>query len=177
MARAHLPAVKELDDFVFSGTPIDRALVRQLATGSFLQSKRSVVFIGGTGTGKTHLAIALARNCIRCGARGRFENAYDLAGRLEREAHGGQRRGIADELARLDFLVLDELNCPSLSRSGYQHLFQLLSELLGRTSLVVTTTLPFADWPATFGRTATSVRRRLLREGDVVETSSVSHVA
>ena len=69
---AKLPLAKDLTDFEFKGTPINEALVQDLATGSFIAQQRNVVLAGGTGTGKTHLAIAIARSCISAGARGRF---------------------------------------------------------------------------------------------------------
>ena len=75
---AKLPLAKDVDDFAFDGTPINQTLVRDLAGGDFLAHQRNVVLVGGTGTGKTHLAIAIARACIRDGARGRFFNVVDL---------------------------------------------------------------------------------------------------
>src|SRR5436305_797136 len=80
---AKLPLAKDIDDFVFKDTPINEALVRALAAGGFLAEQRNAVLIGGTGTGKTHLAIAIARNCIRAGARGRFFTTIDLVSRLK----------------------------------------------------------------------------------------------
>ena len=75
MTIAKLPLAKDIDDFVFDDTPINEALVRDLAGGDFLAHQRNVVLVGGTGTGKTHLAIAIARALIRGGARGRFFNS------------------------------------------------------------------------------------------------------
>src|SRR6202047_1092726 len=86
LAIAKLPLAKDLDEFDFAGTPINEALVRDLATGRFIAEQRNAVLIGGTGTGKSHLAIAIARACIRGGARGRFYTVVDLVNRLEREA-------------------------------------------------------------------------------------------
>ena len=83
---AKLPLAKDIDDFVFDGTPINETLVRDLAGGNFLAHQRNVVLVGGTGTGKTHLAIAIARACIRAGARGRFFNVVDLVNKLEAES-------------------------------------------------------------------------------------------
>jgi DNA replication protein DnaC len=83
--------------------------VRDLAAAGFLTQQRNVVLVGGTGTGKSHLAIAVARNCIRAGARGRFFNVVDLVNRLETEARGGRQGRLADHLTRLDFVILDEL--------------------------------------------------------------------
>jgi DNA replication protein DnaC len=71
---AKLPLAKDIDDFEFEGTPINRDLVRDLAGGGFLAQERNVVLVGGTGAGKTHLAMAIARSCIRSGVRGRFFN-------------------------------------------------------------------------------------------------------
>jgi hypothetical protein len=95
LAVAKLPLAKELADFEFAGTPINEPLVRELAGGGFISRQRNVVFIGGTGTGKSHLAIAIARSCIRSGARGRFYNAVDLVNRLENEARSGRQGYLA----------------------------------------------------------------------------------
>ena len=88
---AKLPLAKDIDDFVFDDTPINETLVRDLAGGNFLAHQRNVVLIGGTGTGKTHLAIAIARSAIRGGVRGRFFNVVDLVNKLEAEARSGRQ--------------------------------------------------------------------------------------
>src|SRR6202040_1839269 len=82
---AKLPLAKDLDDFQFEGTPINQTLVNALAGGGFIAQQRNAVLVGGTGTGKSHLAIAIARSCIRSGARGRFYNVVDLVIPLEIE--------------------------------------------------------------------------------------------
>jgi DNA replication protein DnaC len=109
LSIAKMPLAKDLDGFDFTGTPINEALVRDLATGRFLAEQRNAVLIGGTGTGKSHLAIAIARVCIRGGARGRFYTVVDLVNRLDSEARAGRQGRLADYLTRLDFAVLDEL--------------------------------------------------------------------
>lgn len=109
IAIAKLPLAKDLAEFAFGGTPINEGLVKDLASGAFIASQRNAVLVGGTGTGKTHLGIAIARACIRGGARGRFFNTVDLVNRLEAETRQGHQGRIADYLTRLDFLVLDEL--------------------------------------------------------------------
>jgi len=91
MTIAKLPLAKDIDDFTFADTGINEALVRDLADGNFLAHERNTVLIGGTGTGKTHLAIAIARACIRNGARGRFFNVVDLVNKLEAETRNGRR--------------------------------------------------------------------------------------
>ena len=105
MGIAKLPLAKELDDFVFKGTPINAELVRDLAGGGFLEHQRNVVLIGGTGTGKSHLAIGIARSCIRGGAKARYFNAVDLVNKLETEAKLGRQGRIADRLTRVNLLV------------------------------------------------------------------------
>jgi hypothetical protein len=116
MTIAKLPLAKDIDGFAFDSTPINETLVRDLSSGAFLAEQRNAVFIGETGTGKTHLAIAIARACIRGGARGRFYNVVDLVNRLESEARAGRQGRMADYLSRLDFVVLDEFGylpfCP-----------------------------------------------------------------
>ena len=99
---AKLPLAKDLDDFRFEDTPINETLVRDLAGGDFIAQQRNAVLIGGTGTGKTHLAIAIARSCIRSGTRGRFYNVVDLVNRLETETRNGRQGRIADQLTRID---------------------------------------------------------------------------
>ena len=84
MTIAKLPLAKEIADFDFAATPINEPLVRDLATSAFLANQRNAVLVGGTGTGKTHLAIAIGRACVRTGARIRFYNTVDLVNRLER---------------------------------------------------------------------------------------------
>ena len=98
---AKLPLAKDLDDFDFTGTPVNAGLVRDLATGIFVADQRNVVLVGGTGTGKSHLAIAIARALIRNGTRGRFYNVVDLVNRLETETRSGKQGRLADYLNRL----------------------------------------------------------------------------
>jgi len=109
MTIARLPLAKEIDEFAFETTPVNETLVRDLAGGEFLEHQRNVVLIGGTGTGKSHLAVGIARACIRSGRRGRFFNAVDLVNKLESEVKLGQQGRIADSLVRVDLVILDEL--------------------------------------------------------------------
>src|SRR6266700_2024012 len=105
---AKLPLSKDIDDFQFDGTPINQTLDNDLAGGGFIVQQRNVVLVGGTGTGKTHLAIAVARSCIRDGARGRFYNVVDLVNRLETETRSGRQGRLAEHLTRMDFIVFGD---------------------------------------------------------------------
>jgi DNA replication protein DnaC len=87
---AKLPLAKDVDAFTFKNTPINEGLVRDLAGGGYIAQQRNVVLVGGTGTGKTHLAIAIARSCIRAGSRGRFLNTVDLVNQLEADARANR---------------------------------------------------------------------------------------
>jgi DNA replication protein DnaC len=142
---AKLPLAKDIDDFDFTDTPVNQAQIRDLTSGAFVAAQRNAVLVGGTGTGKSHLAIAIARACIRGGARGRFYTVVDLVNRLEGEARSGRQGRLAEYLTRMDFVVLDELGYLPFAQSGGQVLFHLINRLYERTPVIVTTNPALAN--------------------------------
>ena len=174
---ARFPQIKRLQEFRFADNPkVPQATIAALAEGSWISDRDSVILVGDSGTGKTHLATALAVCACHQGRRVRFTTLAGLANELQQADSRRELGRVVGRYARTELVVLDELGYLALPDGAAELVFQVLSERHERGSLIVTTNLPFGEWTKVFpdARLAKAVVDRLTHRAHIIDTGSES---
>jgi len=152
LKEAKFPLMKPLDTFDLDAAPdLDRRLLRELTACEFIQERRNIIFLGRSGTGKTHMATALGIEACRKSLKTRFVTGYGLVNELIEARKEKDLSRVIRRYARYELLILDELGYVPFSKEGAELLFQVLAERHERGSVIITTNLGFADWTRIFG--------------------------
>ena len=178
LKAARFPTLKTLESFDFSARPsVNKVLIAELARGAFIDRRENVLFVGNPGTGKSHLAIALAAAACSKGYRVRFHRVTELVTLLIEARDDRNLIGLKARLSKLDLLVLDELGFVPASKVGAELLFDVISTAYERTSVMVTTNLPFESWTEVLGseRLTGATLDRLTHRCQIIETKGESY--
>ena len=178
LKTAHFPVVKTIDTFNFQAQPeLNEELVRQLLKGDYIGQRENVLLVGNVGTGKTHLALALAFAACAQGNRVRFFSVTGLVTYLLEQRETGKLERLQKQIERNDLLVLDELGYVPFSKAGAELLFEVVSRAYERRSLIVTTNLPFESWTEVMGseRLTGALLDRLTHRVHILEANGESY--
>lgn len=176
--EAHFPKVKTLEEFEFEkAAQVPASLIRSLAEGSYLKRAEPVVFLGETGTGKTHLAIGLAVAACRQRKRVRFTTAAALINDLMEARSKSELSRITNRWARYELIVIDEMGYVTIPESAAELLFQVVAGRAERAAVIVTTNLPFSEWTTMFpnARLCKAMLDRLTDQAHIIETGNDSY--
>ncbi len=175
---AKFPSIKTLENFDFQAQPsINRPLVSELLRCTYIDQRETIILIGNPGTGKTHLATALGVEACGRGKRVRFCQITELLTELIEAREERQLMRIKKQLSKLDLLILDELGYVPTSKLGAELLFEVISNAYERTSLIVTTNLPFEQWTEVLGseRLVGATLDRLTHRCHILEATGESY--
>jgi DNA replication protein DnaC len=178
IVEAHFPKVKPLEEFEFEKAPhVPAALMRNLAQGGYLDRSEPVIFLGETGTGKTHLATGLAVAACRQRKRVRFITAAALINELVEARNENQLSRITNRWTRYELIVIDEMAYVGIPESAAELLFQVIAGRAERAAVIVTTNLPFSEWTTMFpnARLCKAMLDRLTDQAHIIETGSDSY--
>jgi DNA replication protein DnaC len=175
---AKFPTHKTLESFDFAARPsVNKMQVLELARGSFINNRENVLFIGNPGTGKSHLATAIAAEACAKGYKVRFFRVTELVTLLIEAKDQRNLLRLRSQLSKLDLLVLDELGYVPATKVGAELLFDVIATAYERTSLLVTTNLPFENWTEVLGseRLTGATLDRLTHRCKIIETKGESY--